>query len=41
MINARLMSIHYVVNYALNPEILGRKTKDRPGLVDPLAYYLS
>ena len=31
----------YVVNYALNPEILGCKTKDRPGLVDPLAYYLS
>ena len=31
----------YIVNYALNPEILGRKTKDRPGLVDPLAYYLS
>ena len=31
----------YVANYALNPEILGRKTKDRPGLVDPLAYYLS
>ena len=31
----------YVVNYALSPEILGRKTKDRPGLVDPLAYYLS
>ena len=31
----------YVVNYALNPETLGRKTKDRPGLVDPLAYYLS
>lgn len=31
----------YVVNYVLNPEILGRKTKDRPGLVDPLAYYLS
>ena len=31
----------YVVNYALNPEILGRKTKDRPGLVDPLRYYLS
>ena len=24
----------YVVNYALSPEILGRKTKDRPGLVD-------
>lgn len=31
----------YVVNYALNPEILGRKTKDRPGLADPLSYYLS
>ena len=31
----------YVVNFALNSEILGRKTKDRPGLVDPLAYYLS
>lgn len=30
----------YVVNYALNPKILGTKTKDRPGLVDPLAYYL-
>lgn len=30
----------YVVNYAINPKILGRKTKDRPGLVDPLAYYL-
>lgn len=31
----------YVVNYALNPKILGRKTKSRPGLVDPLEYYLS
>ena len=31
----------YVVNYALNPKILGRKTKDRPGLIDPLLYYLS
>jgi RNA-directed DNA polymerase len=30
----------YVVNFALNSEILGRKTKSRPGLVDPLAYYL-
>jgi hypothetical protein len=29
-----------VVNYALSPKILGLKTKDRPGLVDPLAYYL-
>ena len=31
----------YVVNYAISPKILGRKTKDRPGLVDPLAYYLN
>lgn len=31
----------YVVNYALNPKMLGRKTKGRPGLVDPLEYYLS
>lgn len=31
----------YVVNFALNPQILGRKTKGRPGLVDPLNYYLS
>ncbi len=31
----------YVVNYAISPEILGRKTKDRPGLVNPLEYYLS
>ena len=30
-----------VVNYALSPKILGLKTKDRPGLVDPLAYYLN
>ena len=31
----------YVVNFAISPERLGRKTKSRPGLVDPLAYYLS
>ena len=31
----------YVVNFALNPQILGCKTKGRPGLVDPLSYYLS
>lgn len=31
----------YVVNFAISPEILGRKTKSRPGLVDPLQYYLS
>ena len=29
------------INLLLNPEILGRKTKDRPGLIDPLLYYLS
>ncbi len=29
-----------VFDYALNPKILGQKTKDRPGLVDPLEYYL-
>ena len=29
------------INFLLNPEILGRKTKDRPGLIDPLSYYLS
>ena len=30
-----------VVNYALSPKILGLKTKDRPGLIDPLEYYLA
>ena len=30
-----------VVSFALSPKILGLKTKDRPGLVDPLAYYLA
>ncbi len=30
-----------VVNYLLSPKVLGTKTKDRPGLVDPLAYYLA
>ena len=30
----------YVINYALSPKLLGQKTKDRPGLVDPLSYYL-
>ena len=30
-----------VVNYALSPKILGIETKYRPGLVDPLAYYLA
>lgn len=30
-----------VVNFILNPKILGRKKKDRPGLIDPLEHYLS
>ena len=30
-----------VVNYTLSPKTLGLKTKDQPGLVDPLAYYLA
>ena len=34
-------SAGYVVNYTLSPKILGTATKSRPGLVDPLAYYLS
>ena len=29
-----------VISYALSPKLLGQKTKDRPGLVDPLSYYL-
>ena len=30
-----------VVNYLLSPKVLAMKTKSRPGLVDPLEYYLS
>lgn len=30
-----------VVNYLLSKKVLGLKTKDRPGLVDPLTYYLA
>ena len=30
-----------VVNSALNPTILGMKTKERPGLVNPLSHYLA
>ena len=30
-----------VMNYLLSPKVLSKKTKDRPGLVDPLAYYLA
>lgn len=29
------------ISYLLSPAILAKSTKDRPGLVDPLAYYLS
>ncbi len=29
-----------VVNFILNPTVLARKKKDRPGLVNPLTYYL-
>lgn len=30
-----------VVNFLLAPSVLAMKNKDRPGLVDPLKYYLS
>ena len=30
-----------VVNFILNPRVLNIKTKERPGLVNPLEYYLS
>lgn len=42
--NARLgwyaRSSGNVINFLLSPSILATKQKDRPGLVDPLAYYL-
>ena len=31
----------HVVNFLLSPKILAIKKKDRPGLVNPLIYYLS
>ena len=31
----------YVVNFLLSPKVLAIKKKDRPGLVNPLEYYLS
>ena len=31
----------HVVNFLLSPKILAIKKKDRPGLVNPLNYYLS
>lgn len=30
-----------VINYLLSPKVLGIKKADRPGLVDPLSYYLA
>ena len=30
-----------VINFLLSPKVLAIKKKDRPGLVDPLKYYLS
>ena len=30
-----------VVNFLISPNLLSKKNKNRPGLVDPLAYYLS
>lgn len=30
-----------VVNFILNPKVLNIKTKERPGLVNPLEYYLN
>ncbi|AYW46687.1 group II intron reverse transcriptase/maturase [Tetragenococcus koreensis] len=31
----------HVVNFTLSPKVLAIKKKDRPGLVDPLTYYLN
>lgn len=30
-----------VINYLLSPKVLAKENRSRPGLVDPLAYYLS
>ena len=30
-----------VVNYLLSPKVLEKESKDRPGLIDPLKYYLA
>ena len=34
-------STGHVINYLLSPKVLGIKKADRPGLVDPLNYYLA
>ena len=33
-------SAGYIVNFLLSPTVLGIKKGDRPGLVNPLIYYL-
>lgn len=33
-------SIGDVVNYLLSPEILAMRKEDKPGMVNPLEYYL-
>ena len=35
------MSTHKKINYLISPKILAMKKGDRPGLVNPLEYYLS
>lgn len=30
-----------IVNYILSPKVLATKKKERPGMVNPLGYYLS
>lgn len=34
-------SSYHVVNFLINPKVLKIKKKDRPGLVNPLEYYIS
>uniref|UniRef100_UPI0028053F90 group II intron maturase-specific domain-containing protein n=1 Tax=uncultured Lactobacillus sp. TaxID=153152 RepID=UPI0028053F90 len=34
-------STGHIINYLLSPKVLGIKKADRPGLVDPLEYYLT
>lgn len=35
------MCTHPTINFLITPKLLSTKTKDRPGLVNPLSYYLS
>jgi hypothetical protein len=34
------MSRHQTINFLISPEVLAKKKTDRPGLVNPLSYYL-